>query len=1186
MPEFENISPNELTKFVSFFRDRDGFDKEYAQYNKDSMQAKQAEGSSYLFNLLNEKGIALLADEVGMGKTIQSLAVCAALWQQKPDAQILVLAPRNEIAFNWQREYETFISIHYKLQDDVIKSRIGNQPINPSIFCSNLYDLVHQVNQNWGRLFVGKISSFSGLMSQQDKINERLAEVGIQTEEVFDHKDSSQTVRRIAELIRKQLKKELNTGRFDLVIVDEAHYFRNKNGDSLRVKVAEEIFGRGDDRLAERVLLLTATPNHSSSDNIRSIVSYFTDEYNQSNYSEILNDICLRRFRRLSSKGKIKYNYRKEIPMQADFKDEMAELFFGVYQKQLVRDYVTGKKQGSHRNILGFLEGTEFIPHLQSMEKQEDDHELRDGQDFSKGADSQILMNLSSKYHDIFNQYPSHPKYDLLVANLIENNHKLQDLNEKKLVFVRRIPSVREIAARVNHQYDKILLSKISKALGRELNFLETDFRAYYESQIKAVLSSQEGDQDDDSTQESEESGDSIQPVPTSKVMDLFKTLKKAENTIRSTHASNFRLRFTRSKLAVFNVFFAPASDYLEAEYNIRIRRTEQKGKGLLDDHYLSCLLERVETAKNQGVSIQIHSLLGGRENNTTIFKDDHFYRIPNLITIYWEFLKKTNNSDYLELFKVYNDLSLFEREAFSAFIEKGILLASTALVDLYIAFINASKDPTLKGYDLYIAFTEQVKNSFSESSIPEIISSSLRNFKVLCEKVFNITKNDDLLREEWKNFHDAQPAYAYSGDTKNQRIMTSFNTPFFPDVLISTSVLQEGVNLQYFCDKIIHYGIAWTPGDNEQRVGRIDRMFSMTERKLEIDERNCLEIAYPYLRNTIDQDHLANFISKKYREENLIDKCQAFSGKTNLDPENFNHENWQEYFRVPQHFTAVDPYNVKPESLGSPTFELQVDSQQDSIIDRIIQTFQNEGIATYEPKDKSALVCVLDDELEERDNRKQPVFIEVNYEPKGTGKVNYVAYRLTMRTPLGTKRQIKLFEDHYKSFSDLDLKKSLTCKLCFDASQPVNSIWGIYMKVELLIVINHPDDPLSMTELLNNYRQLMFYADFVEQRVTGGDIQLSDEGTQVDVLKRQVGSELRRNTQSFSLRNGWYFEGNFVCFKVGENPFLSLREMWAYHHLNPFYKCVGDQIVIPYQGVDIQTIEFDFLESCTNFNK
>lgn len=62
------------------------------------MRNLQAKGSARVFNLLEEHKLALLADEVGMGKTIQSLSVCAALWNQKPTAKILVLAPRDEIA--------------------------------------------------------------------------------------------------------------------------------------------------------------------------------------------------------------------------------------------------------------------------------------------------------------------------------------------------------------------------------------------------------------------------------------------------------------------------------------------------------------------------------------------------------------------------------------------------------------------------------------------------------------------------------------------------------------------------------------------------------------------------------------------------------------------------------------------------------------------------------------------------------------------------------------------------------------------------------------------------------------------------------------------------------------------------------------------------------------------------------
>ena len=142
-----------------------------------------------------------------MGKTIQSLAVCAALWKQKPEARILVLAPRNEIAFNWVKEYETFVKIHYKLKDDVVKSRIDGMPVNPAIFCSNLYDLVSEVQKGWGKLFVGKISSFSGLYVRSNEgVDERLKSVGISPERSFSEiSNTLEAVTGIAELMRENI---------------------------------------------------------------------------------------------------------------------------------------------------------------------------------------------------------------------------------------------------------------------------------------------------------------------------------------------------------------------------------------------------------------------------------------------------------------------------------------------------------------------------------------------------------------------------------------------------------------------------------------------------------------------------------------------------------------------------------------------------------------------------------------------------------------------------------------------------------------------------------------------------------------------------------------------------------------------------------------------------------------------
>lgn len=60
--------------------------------------------------------------------------------------------------------------------------------------------------------------------------------------------------------------------------------------------------------------------------------------------------------------------------------------------------------------------------------------------------------------------------------------------------------------------------------------------------------------------------------------------------------------------------------------------------------------------------------------------------------------------------------------------------------------------------------------------------------------------------------------------DTRT-RLMRAFNTPFFPDILICSEVMGEGVDLHRFCRHVIHHDLAWNPSTIEQRTGRIDRL-------------------------------------------------------------------------------------------------------------------------------------------------------------------------------------------------------------------------------------------------------------------------------------------------------------------------------------------------------------------------
>ncbi|WP_462411412.1 helicase C-terminal domain-containing protein [Neobacillus sp. Marseille-QA0830] len=68
--------------------------------------------------------------------------------------------------------------------------------------------------------------------------------------------------------------------------------------------------------------------------------------------------------------------------------------------------------------------------------------------------------------------------------------------------------------------------------------------------------------------------------------------------------------------------------------------------------------------------------------------------------------------------------------------------------------------------------------------------------------------------------------------DTRNEdhsrnrkdNIRLSFNSPFRPFVLATTSIGQEGLDFHYYCRKIMHWNLPANPVELEQREGRINR--------------------------------------------------------------------------------------------------------------------------------------------------------------------------------------------------------------------------------------------------------------------------------------------------------------------------------------------------------------------------
>jgi hypothetical protein len=67
---------------------------------------------------------------------------------------------------------------------------------------------------------------------------------------------------------------------------------------------------------------------------------------------------------------------------------------------------------------------------------------------------------------------------------------------------------------------------------------------------------------------------------------------------------------------------------------------------------------------------------------------------------------------------------------------------------------------------------------------------------------------------------------------TRSDAIRSSFNSPFWPFVLASTSVGQEGLDFHLYCHAVVHWNLPSNPVDLEQREGRVHRYKGHAVRK------------------------------------------------------------------------------------------------------------------------------------------------------------------------------------------------------------------------------------------------------------------------------------------------------------------------------------------------------------------
>lgn len=866
------LTPEQVSGWITF--DREHADWTYREGDR-TMAARQTEGVAGLWNKQGRHRAALLADEVGTGKTLQALGVMALLWKAKPDASVLVMAPNRDICRHWEREYAKFVCTHYKQSDDVVRRVRDGKPVHEARLAWSLAELAQAVEARTHRLLVTTIYSLSGLMRGEH-------DEGV---------DKLQGAAEAASGIHRRLKAALGGRGFDLLVVDEAHYFRNSCGKSQRARAARLFFGSPEDRLGERALLMTATPSHASMDDVAAILGYVA-EVAQDTPEALLKKYALRRLRRMKGRDGSydKYAYRHERAVAADLiHDPAAELFFALYQKLLV----SKEAQDGRRFLYGYLEGFESFK-VQAPEVEQDTEEDVAKRDFQGAPDTEILTRLA-RMHESLGGLPAHPKYDALVNACVPADvfDAGVDAHEHKhLVFVRRIPSVREIVARVNVAYDRQMGQRIVHALapddsGRLLSRWEASHwsREFFNRHFGGL-----GEADDTALLEgndaaAEEHTDADANVH-SKVADLF--VVKKTGAQRSTNASNFSLRLRKPE-SLFMLLLEPASDYKAGTYSYHYRK--QSG-GRLRDEYASAALEARGTVEKRSGDV-----VGGK-------RLDFAKPMPTLWGLIYRRLDAADRARVDHLAQ-----ELAKAESFGRYLKNGFLFASPVIVELYCWYAEFHRRREVgEAQQRYLAFLDFLDAGLKDSLAFAYFRAALQTFDALWE---NVPDED---RQGWHKLTGlSSPAFYASGAVKDrQRLILGFNSPFYPNVLAATSVLQEGVNLHLQCRKVHHYGIAWTPGDNEQRVGRVDRLFGKVNALLERDGRAELAIHYPYLARSFDEEQLASFVREKHFVEERMDSCRQSPISAEIDLRRTS-DTWRSYLRTPRddmvESNLVDPY-------------------------------------------------------------------------------------------------------------------------------------------------------------------------------------------------------------------------------------------------------------------------------------
>jgi hypothetical protein len=530
-----------------------------------------------------------------------------------------------------------------------------------------------------------------------------------------------------------------------------------------------------------------------------------------------------------------------------------------------------------------------------------------------QGIDVHAVNNLAADYRNLFGMELPHPKMDATVDSLAA----LFDSGEKTLVFVRRVASVNELRRKLNERYDEWVIERLRSTLTPAL--VEDFDRA-----VDAYLELRRADHakrtrlvESDPPTDDEPGADDLGGHDS-----FFAWYFRGQTPVRGLlSGGQFALRFN-SAGAVLGTFFEDnhvaavldvasgevkaalaaavsmdveeLDEVLRADAARRLSTVKRQQRGTVFLAYQAAALELlakpVDTDLAQRARIMLEERFGdmpahSRAADAPALADrletrtfwTELRRRPALRNALWP---EPEATDFRERFRARE----LRRELLSSMARLG-----HPLTELYVSSVNVmgslrtgarhADDEEVDDLSLIHAYLETLEK---QQSAPDWtgyaeLKAAADHFDLLVR-----TNEPDVvtvpLYEASRLFgrllRAQEPVAGMSGQV-NETMVRQFRMPGYPLVLITTELLREGEDLHTFCSNVVHYGIAWMPSSTEQRVGRVDRVSSLTERRLRrlgsAAPDELLQVYYPHLQDTVERVQVERVLRRQFEFIRLL---------------------------------------------------------------------------------------------------------------------------------------------------------------------------------------------------------------------------------------------------------------------------------------------------------------------------